>query len=132
MARKTAGAKYPYASTDARQHDHRFCGVVATLAELAKSGAEPWGTVHAMPAASTWDQAEDAKRGLYRARKHGFSVRAIVRGPGQELAGGAVVADGQYVVEVQVFTRAQAKQHIAAKVQAGQPLAYNVMRRDPP
>ena len=84
-----------------------------------------------MPAASTLEQADDAKRGLYRARKHGYSIRAIVRKPGEQLASGAVVADGQYIVEVQVWSRAQAKQYIAGEVAAGRPLAYNVMRRDP-
>jgi hypothetical protein len=132
MARKTAGRKYPYATTEARQHDHRFCPVVQTIAQLAQSGAEPWGTIHPMPAAATLDQAEEAKRGLYRARKHGWSIRAIVRKPGEQLASGVLVPAGQYVVEVQVWTRALAKQHIATKVQAGQPLAYNVMRRDAP
>jgi len=131
MARKTPGRKYPYVTTDARQHDHRFCPVVQTIARLAESGQTAWGTVHAMPAAGTLDQANDAKLGLYRARKHGWSIRAIVRRPGEQLASGQLVGAGQYVVELQVWTRAQAKQHIAAKVQAGQPLAYNVMRRDP-
>lgn len=117
MARKTAGHRYPYATTAARSHDHRFCPVVEAIAARARSGAEPWGTVHPMPAVPTLTIAEDAKRGLYRARKHGYSVKADITQQG-----------GAYVVTVQVWTRAAAKEYIAAKVASGQPLAYNVLR----
>lgn len=129
MARKIAGRRYPFASTDARQHDHRFCPVVAKLAKLAGEGAEAWGTVHAYPVSSA-AQADDAKRGIYRARKHGYSPRAVVVGPGGQLASGAIVPEGSWVVEVQVFTRAAAKSYIAGQVQQGRPLAYNVLRRE--
>lgn len=131
MARTRSGKRYPYTTTDARAHDHRFCSVVQTIAQLAEAGQEPWGTVHPMPPAGSLDQAEDAKRGLYRARKHGYSIRAAVLKPGDQLPDGHLVADGQYVVTLQVWTRQAAKQYIAAQVQAGQRLAYNVRRKDP-
>lgn len=131
MARTRPGRKYPYTTTDARQHDHRFCDVVAAIAARAQAGQEEWGTVHPMPPVPSLSTADDAKRGIYRARKHGYSVRAVVLGPGDELPAGGQVPAGQYVVTVQVWTRTAAKGYIASKVQAGQRLAYNVRRKDP-
>lgn len=130
MARKTAGRKYPYATTAARPHDHVYCPAVQAFVARAKAGLDAWGQVHALPAVGTLEQAERAKAGLYRARKHGYSIRARVIGPGGQLASGAAVADGQYVVELQVWTRAAAREYIAGEVQAGRPLAYNVLRRE--
>jgi hypothetical protein len=123
LARKTPGKRYPYATTAARPHDHRFCPVVKAIAAEAKAGREAWGTLHPMPPVPTRELAEQARRGLFAARKHGHSVRAEILDY-DDAAGG-------YVVTVQVWTRAAAKQYIANQVATGQPLAYNVMRRDP-
>lgn len=130
MARTRAGKTYPYTTTDARQHDHRFCGVVQAIVARARAGQEEWGTVHPMPAVTSAAIADEAKRGLYRARKHGYSVRAVVVGPGGQLAAGGIVPADQYVVELQVWSRAAAREYIVQKVQSGESLAYNVRRME--
>lgn len=116
MARQGAGYRYPHATTDQRTHDHRFCAVVAAIAEAAESGAESWGTVHEFPLESA-DEAEAARLGMYRARRHGHSVRANWRRSGKG-----------YVLSVQVWTRDMAKQHIIDRANRGERLPYNVMR----
>lgn len=118
MPRRSAGARYPHATTYARTHDHRFCPVVAVIAAQAKAGAEPWGTLHALDPVPAEAIAAEAVKGLYRARRHGYSIRARY----------ALNGDGVYVITVQVWTREMGKQNVISRATAGERLPYNVMR----
>lgn len=136
MPRTTAGARYPFASTAARQHDHRWCPVVDAIAARAAAGGEPWGAEHDMPPLDGAEQATRIRQGLFRGRgcarlrkQHGqLSVSVTYRDDRGELHNRAVPRAGKYVLVVRVWTRGAAKQEIARRVADGQPLDYNVMR----
>lgn len=136
MARKTAGARYPHASSTARQHDHQWCPVVGAVAALAVSGREAWGTEHALPPLPSADQAARIRQGLFRGRdcaklkqQHGaLSVAVGYRAEDGELRNQPVTVDGNYVLVVRVWSRDIAKQEIARRVKDGEGLHYNVMR----
>lgn len=139
MPRTRAGRRYPYATTDARQHDHTYCPVVSAIAERVEQGAEDWGTPHPLPLPpdTTEDQARRIRRGVFlgrsckrnTARYGGLSVSAKWRlDDGTEVNGSPVRSSDGYVLVVRVWSRAAGKQEMARRVSAGQPLHYNVLR----
>ncbi|MGH3226717.1 MAG: hypothetical protein ACRDPY_49915 [Streptosporangiaceae bacterium] len=130
MPNRSPGARYPHATTDAREADHTWCPVLAAVAARVAAGREQWGAVQGpYPVPGGQPAALEAKRGLYRARGHtgrrrggcgalALSVRADT---GPDEAGG-------WQVWFQVWDRAQAKREIVRRVRAGESLAYNVRR----
>jgi hypothetical protein len=138
VARKTAGARYPHASSTAREHDHQWCPVVGAVADQVKAGTEKWGTPHALPPLPATEQAARIRQGLFRGRdcaqlkkKHGqLSVSVTYRGDDGELHNSPVTCGGKYVLVVRVWSRNAAKQEIARRVKDGEPLHYNVLRSE--
>lgn len=136
MPRTGAGHRYPHASSTARQHDHQWCPVTGTVAELAVNGTEPWGTEHDLPPVPSLDQATRIRQGLFRGRdcvklkdKYGeLSVSVTYRGDDGELSNQPVTRDGKHVLVVRVWSRDIAKREITRRVKEGEPLHYNVMR----
>jgi hypothetical protein len=136
MARKTAGAKYPHASSTARPHDHRWCPVVGAVVEQVKAGGEQWGQPHPLPPVASDILAVQIRQGLFRGRdcsdlkkKHGsLSVSVTYQGDDGELHNKPVTSGGKYVLVVRVWDRKTAKQEIARRVGDGEQLHYNVMR----
>jgi hypothetical protein len=125
--RRPAGARYPHVTTDAREADHRYCPVLEHVRQRVADGKEPWGFLHVMPPVPDRDTAVDAEKGLYRARGH--TGRSC--GPDQlsVKVSKAQNTDGTWTISFQVWDRATAKKHIAARVDRGEPLPYNVLRR---
>lgn len=137
MTRKTAGARYPHASSTARKHDHTWCPVVGAIIGRAGSGTEPWGTEHDMPALGTAEQAATIRQGLFRGRdcirlrkENGaeLSVSVTYRDDRGRLRNQPATRGGKYVLVVRVWPRKIAKQEIARRVGAGEKLHYNVLR----
>ncbi|HEX4788776.1 MAG TPA: hypothetical protein VH372_09970 [Actinospica sp.] len=136
MARKTAGAKYPHASSTARQHDHRWCPVVGAVAEQVKAGNEEWGTPHPLPPVASDLLAVQIRQGLFRGRdcaqlkkKHGtLSVAVGYQRADGTLSNKLVTSGGKYILVVRVWSRDIAKQEIARRVGDGEQLHYNVLR----
>lgn len=79
----------------------------------------PFKTRHIAGILDDEHEAREAAAGIYAARRHfGVSVKSSAeQGP-----------DGKWTVWFILFDRADAKRYIAAKVAAGEPLAYNVLR----
>jgi hypothetical protein len=136
MPRKTAGARYPHASSTARIHDHQWCPVIGTVAERVAAGAEQWGVPHPLPVLPTEAQALRIRQGLFRGRdcaklkaKHGqLSVSVMFQAPDGTLSNTAVPAGGGYRLVVRVWDRKTAKREITRRVKDGEPLPYNVLR----
>ncbi len=136
MARKTAGARYPHASSTARQHDHQWCPVVGAVADQVAAGAEPWGTPHTLPPLPATDQAVRIRQGLFRGRdcaqlkkKHGdLSVSVTYQDENGKLHQSPVLNGGKYVLVVRVWSRAIAKKEITRRVADGEGLHYNVLK----
>ena len=121
MGRRPAGRKYPHATTEAREPDTRFIPVIEHVKQRIAEGLEPWGTLHVMPPVDSEEIADDAKRGLFRARgRTGVSIQA-----GYVPAGG----EGKFTVWFKVWSRAQAKAEITRRVQSGEGLPYNILRK---
>ena len=125
MARKQAGRGYPHISSTARPHNHRMCPVIAEIARAAYAGHEPWGTRHEWTV-RTEQLAKDAKTGFYAAKRCGqlknefgeyISVQTDIEPHGDA-----------WKVWVKTWPRSVAKAEIARRVEAGEPLAYNVLR----
>src|SRR6266700_6055308 len=131
MGQRPAGARYPHATTDVRDADHRFCPVLDAVRRRVEAGKETWGVPHPMPPVPDEAAARDAVAGLYRARNH----TGLKRGPcgPRPLSVRATCAPGSdgWIVTVQVWDRATAKREIARRVHDGETLAYNVLREDP-
>lgn len=131
MPNRSPGARYPHVTTDAREADHTWCPVLAAVAARVQAGHEEWGAMQGpYPVPGGQLAAQEAKRGLYRARNHtgrkrgacgalALSVRADA-GPDQ---------NGDWQVWFQVWDRAAAKREIIRRVHAGESLAYNVRRK---
>jgi hypothetical protein len=140
MPRKGAGYKYPHITTAARVHDHTMCPVTSAIAEAARAGDEPWGTEHDMPImAVDADKAIEIRRKLFTAKDckrlaavHGaLSVSVTWRTPEGGLQNSPPVRlEGGYQLVVRVWAKSIAKAEIQRRVEAGEPLAYNVMRMD--
>lgn len=136
MPRKTAGKRYPFATTDARPHDHSLCRVVGKIAERAARGDEPWGTVHRMPPVPGEEQAADIRRRLFLgrdckalARQHGeLSVQVRYLGEDGEAGNSPARRPEGYVLAVAVWPRDRGKAEIARRVNDGESLHYNVLR----
>lgn len=137
MPRTRAGKRYPYATTDARPHDHTFCGVAAAIARSAAAGAEDWGTPHplVLPADATEDDARRIRRGIFTGRGcprgvHGpLSVAVKWRTEdGGEVNGEPSRTAAGYVLVVRVWQRDAGKRELARRVRQGQELHYNVLR----
>lgn len=126
MARKTAGRRYPHATTDAREHDHRMCKVVEAIADRVTAGQEEWGIVHPMPPVGDEATAKSIRARLFRAKfctalkkKYGelMSVRCEYE-----------LTELGYVISVQVWPRSVARAEITRRVNAGEKLHYNPFR----
>lgn len=136
MPRKTAGARYPHASSTARQHDHRWCPVVGIVAERVTAGKEDWGLEHALPPIGSETRAAEIRQGLFRGRDcaklkkaHGeLSVSVTYRMPDGTLSNSPVATERGYVLVVRVWSRTIAKKEITRRVSDGEALHYNVMR----
>ncbi|SRR6266702_2420949 len=132
MRRRPAGARYPHATTDGRDADHRFCPVLDAIRARVEAGKETWGVPHPMPPVPDEAAARDAAAGLYRARNHtGLKRGACGTRPLSVRATYAASSDGSWTVTVQVWDRATAKREIARRVRDGETLAYNVLRGNP-
>ena len=140
MPRKGAGAKYPFATTAARTHDCTMCPVIGHIAERARTGDEPWGTEHdlSLPGEVTEERAEEIRHQLFGgkrcrklARTHGeLSVSVTYRTPDGTLQNSPPVRlEAGYQLVVRVWTRRAANAEIERRVEAGEPLAFNVMRQ---
>lgn len=128
MPRTTAGRKYPYVTTDARQHNHRMCPVVQVIADRVTAGAEEWGVLHPMPPVPSETIAREIRAAFYAAKY----CRQLAARYGDKISVKSEFdqqPDGTYTVWVKVWTRTIARQEIARRVAAGEPLAYNVTRR---
>lgn len=136
MARKTAGAKYPHASSTAREHDHQWCPVVGTVAERVTAGSEQWGTPHPLPPLPADESAARIRQGLFRGRdcaklkkQHGpLSVSVTYQKPDGTLSNRPVLNGGKYVLVVRVWSRDIAKKEITRRVADGEGLHYNVLK----
>lgn len=127
MARKQAGRRYPYVTTDARPHNHRMCPVARVIGDRAAAGAEPWGTRHDMPPVPSETIAREVKQAFYSARY----CRELTKHFGEPLSVQSDferVADNDYRVWVRIWPRSVARAEIARRVKSGEPLAYNVLR----
>lgn len=127
MARTRAGKRYPHVTTAAREHNHRMCPVVGKITERAAAGAEPWGTRHDMPPVPAEQTAREVKAAFYSARY----CKQLMAATGEPLSIQSdfdQLGDKSYVVWVRVWPRSIAKAEIARRVNAGEPLAYNVLR----
>jgi hypothetical protein len=131
MGERPAGYRYPHATTDARDADHRFCPVLEAVRARVGRGAEDWGKIQNVSARlPTPAAADDVMRGLYRARNHTGKKRGACGGQALSVQAGYYDnTDGTFSVWFRVWDRATAKKYLAARVQAGEQLAYNVMRR---
>ena len=125
--KRPAGRRYPHATTDAREHDHRWCPVAGAVAQRAMAGKEDWGTRHDYPAVRSEAEARDIKNGLYRAR----SCRAL-RAEGIPVLSVQAdydrMEDGTFRPWLRVWTKEAGRAEIIRRVKAGEPLHYNVMR----
>lgn len=130
MASRPAGARYPFATTDVRDADHRFCPVLDAVRHRVASGREQWGVRHDMPERLTEAEAQEAKRGLYRARNH-TGLKRDACGPTALSVRADYDAnpDGTFSVWFQVWSRREAKREITRRVANGEQLAYNPLRR---
>lgn len=125
MPRSGTGRRYPYATTAARQHNHQFCPTVAAIARNAQAGAEEWGKRHEWHVTSE-DNAQAAKAGFYAARNC-KEIKGQIGEPASVQSG--YEPDGEtFVTWVRVWPRSVAKAEIARRVQAGEPLSYNVLK----
>lgn len=139
MPRRQAGYRYPFATTDARKHECAMCDVIIAIADRADTGKEPWGTPHEMPAMQVTEaRAAEVRRQLFggrnckRARRlYGeLSVSVTYLRPDGEMVNQpAVRLEQGYVLCVRVWSRDQAKREIARRVQAGEELSYNVLKK---
>jgi hypothetical protein len=110
-----------------------MCKVVGAIAERVASGAEPWGTPHAMPPLADEMTAHATRNRLFNARNCGIladafgelSVSVMYARAGGALTNTRVPGDGGYVLVVRVFDRDTGRRAIINRVNAGQPLAYN-------
>lgn len=128
--RRPAGARYPHATTDAKEADHRFCPVLEAVRSRIDSGREQWGQLHEMPPVADEASAIDAKKGLYRARNHTGKKRGACSPVAVSVqADYNKLSDGTYQVWFRVFRRQDAKREIAQRVNRGEELAYNVHRK---
>lgn len=136
VARKTAGTRYPHASSTARVHNHQWCPVVGTVAARVAGGAEEWGTAHRLPAIPVESQAVAIRQGLFRGRdcaqlkkQHGqLSVSVMYEDDAGKLHNKPVTRGGKYVLVIRVWSRDIAKQEITRRVTNGEALHYNVLK----
>ena len=138
MPRTRAGYRYPHASTDAREHDHRMCAVIDAIAQRAGSGAEEWGTAHHMPPLGSATEAHRARNKLFNgrdcaklAKAHGaLSVSVMYLTPSGEYTNTRTTAGDGYVLVVRVWPRATGQQEIVSRVGRGERLTYNAFREN--
>lgn len=149
MPRKGAGRRYPFATTDARPHDHTMCPVTGTIATAARAGDEPWGTEHPMPLMPVDEETiERIRHQLFAAQRcrklaleHGdLSVSIRYRRAVTKCSSSCTADDpchlqdkppvrleGGYQLVVRVWPKGQGRQKITRDAEAGKPLPYNVM-----
>jgi hypothetical protein len=143
VPRKGAGWKYPHITTQAKPHDHTMCPVIGQIATLARSGSEPWGTPHEIgPIPVTQAKITEIRNQLFHHKKcqrilaeHGaLSASVTYRDPDGQLVNPGTAPpprlEGGYVLVIQVWTRERGKANIASRVEAGEPLAFNILRMD--
>jgi len=115
-----------------------MCPVIGAIATQARSGEEPWGTEHPMPPLPL-DEARveqirhqlfGGKRCQKLARIHGALSVSVTyrRDDGQLQNSPPVRLEGGYHLVVRVWASAIGKAEIARRAEAGEPLAFNVMR----
>lgn len=126
MPRRTAGKKYPFVTTDARPHNHRFCPVVNAIVGRVLEGQEEWGVRHDMPAVTDEQTAKEIRTGFYAAR-YCRELRAALGEP-VSIQSNIEQTKAGWVTWVKVWPRSVAKKEIARRVSAGEPLAYNVLQ----
>ena len=100
----------------ARQRNTRWDGVIRACL------ARPYETPHRLGPVDDEATAWEAASGIYAARRH-FNVAAKTWAEPDD--------QGQWWVNVILYDPAKAKRYIAAKVQRGEPLLYNVLRPKP-
>lgn len=125
--RRPAGARYPHATTAAREADHTFCAVLEHARQDIRAGRRQWGDVIELGDVPDAAAARDAERGLYRARYH--TGRSCGDEPLSIRVTKTAKPDGAWAMAIQVWTRAAGQQHVADTVKSGRPLSYNVLRR---
>jgi hypothetical protein len=126
MPRKTAGYRYPHATTAARSHDHGMCRVIEAIADRVLAGREDWGTPHPMPPVS-----DEATARRLRARLFGTKrCRQIEQRYGEPMSVRCEyeLTGNGYVLTVQVWPRSAGRAEIARRMKRGEPLAYNPYR----
>lgn len=136
MPRTTAGHRYPFASSTARQHDHAMCRVIEAAVKRATAGDEDWGTTHPLPPVGSEAQAHIARNKLFNARNCGIladrygplSVSVRYLHPDGELRNGRLPTDRGFVLVIAVWPRDMARAAITKRVKAGERLAYNPRR----
>ena len=127
MPRKTAGRKYPFTTTAAKEHNHTMCPVVEAIARKVVAGDEAWGTLHTWNVVSEAD-AKAAVKGFYAAR-YCKELKGITGEWMSIRASYEIDQDGEtYVVRLQVWPRSVARAEIVRRIQDGEPLAYNPMK----
>lgn len=138
MPRKTAGYRFPHATTEAREHDHRMCQVIGAIAQRAADGAEEWGTAHHMPPLGDEAEAHRARNRLFGgrgcsrlAKVHGaLSVSVMYLTPGGEYTNTRTATERGYVLVVRVWPRSTGRREIIARVERGERLTYNAFREN--
>lgn len=136
MPRTRAGARFPHATTQAREHDHALCKVVEAIAARAAAGQEPWGTVHPMPPVADAAQVHQVRNRLFGGRvcrqlstRFGeLSVSVRYQQPDGSWENKRTPVNGAYVLGVAVYLRDAARSEITGRVRRGEPLAYNPLR----
>lgn len=133
MPNRSAGPRYPFPTTAAREADHTWCPVLAAVLGRVEAGAEPWGQLQGpYPVPGGQEQALEAKRGLFRARNHTGRKRGACGARALSVSAEAGPDEaGNWSVWFRIYDRAAAKKEITRRVRNGESLAYNVMRRRP-
>jgi hypothetical protein len=116
-------------TTAAKPHNHRMCPVIEVIADRVAAGAEPWGTRHDMPPVPGESAAREIKQAFYSAR-YCKQLTSKLGEPLSVQCDFGRIGDKSYQVWVRVWPRSVAKAEIARRVNAGEPLAYNVLRVD--
>lgn len=139
MARKTAGYRYPHATTAARQHDHSMCAVAETIAARAEAGAEEWGTPHRLPPVGDPAEAHRIRNRLFAAKQckrvqkaHGMlSIAVHYLTDGEELTNTRTATGRGHILVIRVWPIAHGRARITERVEAGEQLDYNPWKERP-
>jgi hypothetical protein len=133
MPNRSAGARYPHATTAAREADHTWCPALAAVAAEVEAAREPWGQLQGpYPVPGGEAAAREAKRALFRARNHTGKKRDACGARALSVSAECGPDEaGNWSVWFRVYDRSAAKKEITRRVRSGESLAYNVMRKRP-